>query len=173
MYLSFYHGSEILRKGGPQFFTVFCTRKVACNRCKPIDEFLSLEKNQGKSYLGFFVILHNDNRRPLVELLRTPDASERFHASTSPRKCSLYAPLTFCLLYCRYSRGHGMGLCVAVDADHTRCGRERYLVTVCILVPLSITEALPSTSGGIVGAPCDFFSCPQDIFWEPRTSRMM
>jgi len=58
---------------------------------------------KGKATWDFFAIVHNDNRRTSVEPLRTPDASERFNASTSPRKCSRYAPLTFCLPHCRCS----------------------------------------------------------------------
>lgn len=39
MYLSFHHGGEFLRRGGP-LAMMFCTKKVVCDRCKSIDEFL-------------------------------------------------------------------------------------------------------------------------------------
>jgi len=41
MYLSFYLGGELTRRGKPPLATMFCTKKVICDRCKFIDEFLS------------------------------------------------------------------------------------------------------------------------------------
>ena len=44
MYLSFYHGSEFLRRGKPLLATMFCKKKVVCDRCKSIDDFLTSEE---------------------------------------------------------------------------------------------------------------------------------
>jgi len=41
MYLSFHHGSEFLRRGRPLLATMFCKKKVVCDRCKSIDNFLT------------------------------------------------------------------------------------------------------------------------------------
>ena len=41
MYLSFYHGGESLRRVRPPLATMFCKKKVLCDRCKSIGDFLS------------------------------------------------------------------------------------------------------------------------------------
>jgi len=41
MYLSFYHGGEFLQRVRPPLATMFCKKKVVCDRCKSIAEFLS------------------------------------------------------------------------------------------------------------------------------------
>ena len=40
MYLSFYLGGEFMRRGKPMLATTACTKKVVCDRCKLVDEFL-------------------------------------------------------------------------------------------------------------------------------------
>jgi len=41
MYLSFYLGDEFIQRGNPPLATMFCTKKVVCDKCKSIDGFLS------------------------------------------------------------------------------------------------------------------------------------
>jgi hypothetical protein len=41
MYLHSYLGGEFTRRGKPPLATMVCTKKVVCDRCKAIDEFLS------------------------------------------------------------------------------------------------------------------------------------
>lgn len=41
MYLNFYLGGKFIRRGKLSLATMFCTKKVVCDRCKSIDEFLS------------------------------------------------------------------------------------------------------------------------------------
>jgi len=41
MYLSSYLGGEFIRRGKPSFAGMTCTKKVVCDSCKLIDEFLS------------------------------------------------------------------------------------------------------------------------------------
>jgi len=50
MYLSSYLGGEFIRRGKPSLAKIACTKKVVCDRCELIDEFLA-SRDQSREFI--------------------------------------------------------------------------------------------------------------------------
>ena len=74
MYLSSYLGGEFIRRGKPSLAGIACTKKVVCDRCKFIDEFLSstdesrefVVTNKEWTHLRYIIPKLKDNVFPLT-----------------------------------------------------------------------------------------------------------